>query len=563
MIGRTGASGHAPRSVEARRDRNYASRVSETTTGRTTRLDVAILGGGMAGGLLARQLVRRLPGLSIGVFERSDDAPFKLGESMVELASNHFVRRLGLSSYLYDRHYPKNGLRFFFDTPELDQPLDAMSEIGSESLPFHPAFQIDRATLDADLRAMNAEQGVLVRTGVAVRDLELGSGGEAHRFRVTPDRRRGASGGGDDQCYEARWVFDASGRTRIIAKQQGLNEPEPGLANAAVWARFEGVADVDAIAGDDFRARVRHTSRRLSTLHFPREGAWVWFIPLRGGVTSVGLVCDGTQYRPELRTHDGLLGFLRGQRAMASLLEDAKPLDIGAYTQLAYRTTRFFSGDRWGCTGEAACFTDPFYSPGADFIALENDMLTELVAADHGGASYDEVAQRAELFDAFMRMRQDATLRLYRGQYGLLGSYDACKLKWDADVGAYYNLWVDAYMRDLHLDERWLRAQVAQGPSILRALDHFADLFRKVDVQLRNRGEYHARNRGEYSDGRDCLWFLDEIGQPRDDARVLELTEEIFNRVWHRALDLIDGRTPAEPRRRKPLVAFMGRRALA
>jgi len=516
----------------------------------------------MAGGLLARQLEQRLPGIRIGVFERSEEAPFKLGESMVELASNHFVRRLGLSSYLYDRQYPKNGLRFFFDSPEFDQPLETMSEIGSESLPFHPAFQIDRATLDADLRAMNAERGVLVRTGVVVRDLELGTGGAPHRFRVVPDERGGERDSAETR-YEARWVIDATGRTRMISKQQGLHEAEGDLTNAAVWARFEGVADIDAITSDDFRAKVRHTSRRLSTLHFPREGAWVWFIPLRGGVTSVGLVCEAGRYSPDLRTHDGLLGFLREQRAMASLLENAKPLDIGAYSQLAYRTTRFFSGDRWGCTGEAACFTDPFYSPGADFIAIENDMLTELIAADHAGATFDAVAARADRFDAFMQMRQEATLRLYRGQYGLLGSYDACKLKWDADVGAYYNLWVDAYMRDLHLDDDWLRAQVAQGPSILRALEHFANLFQKVEQELRRRGEYHAHNLGQYSDGRDCLWFMDEVGQPRDEARVLELTEEIFNRVWHRALDLLEDRTPAEPRRRKPLVAFMGRRALA
>ena len=46
------------------------------------KLGVAILGGGMAGGLLARQLSRALPDLTIGLFERSEEAPYKLGESM-------------------------------------------------------------------------------------------------------------------------------------------------------------------------------------------------------------------------------------------------------------------------------------------------------------------------------------------------------------------------------------------------------------------------------------------------------------------------------------------------
>jgi flavin-dependent dehydrogenase len=520
-----------------------------------TSLDVAIVGGGMAGGMLARQLKRQLPDLGIAVFERSTEAPHKLGESMVELASNHFVRKLGLSSYLYERQYPKNGLRFFFDSPELDLPLSQMSEIGSESLPFHPAFQIDRATLDADLRAMNAADGVMVQTGVRVHDIALGAGGAAHRFIATSD--------GASTEHSARWLIDASGRTRVIAKQQNLGAPEHGLANASIWARFEGVADVDTLGDSAFRERVRHTTRHLSTLHFVRDGAWIWLIPLRGGITSIGLVCDSSQYEPALRTPEGFLAFLREQAGLAELLTAARPVDIGAYTQLAYQTKQFFSGDRWGCTGEAACFTDPFYSPGADFIALENDMLCDLISRDHEGESYEAVADRAVLFDEFMCMRQEATLRLYRDQYGVLGSWDACKLKWDSDVGAYYNLWVDAYMRDLHLDEGWLRSQVAQGPYILRALDHFSGLFVKVADELRKRGDYHRHNAGEYNQGRDCLWFMPELGQPREEARVLEVTEEIFNRSWHRGLDLLDGSAPATPRERKSLTGFMGRRPLA
>ncbi|MCP5070116.1 MAG: NAD(P)-binding protein, partial [bacterium] len=80
-------------------------------------LDVAIIGGGMAGALLARQLSQSLPGRRIAVFDKKTRFSLNIGESMVEIASNYFVRRLGLSSYLYDHHYPKNGLRFFFDTP--------------------------------------------------------------------------------------------------------------------------------------------------------------------------------------------------------------------------------------------------------------------------------------------------------------------------------------------------------------------------------------------------------------------------------------------------------------
>ena len=92
--------------------------------------DVAILGGGFAGQLFARQLTRQVPGLRIGVFERSTERSFKVGEATVEIGANYLVRRQGLLRYLYDRHYPKNGLRYFFDNEAKSTPLQNMSEIG-------------------------------------------------------------------------------------------------------------------------------------------------------------------------------------------------------------------------------------------------------------------------------------------------------------------------------------------------------------------------------------------------------------------------------------------------
>jgi flavin-dependent dehydrogenase len=517
----------------------------------TASVDVAILGGGMAGHLLARQLRRTLPDLEIALFEKSNEDPHKLGESMVELATHYFVKRLGLSSYLYDRHYPKNGLRFFFDSPNRDAPIHEMSEIGSESLPFHPAFQIDRARLDADLAQLNLRDGVQVRRGARVRDIELGREGAPHRFAVAEPER--------ESTFEARWLIDASGRSRLLSKLAGLHVPEPELLNDSAWGRFEQVADVDTLGPESFRARTRHTARRLSTLHFVYPGYWIWFIPLRGGITSVGVVCEQAAFRPELRSSEGLLEFLREHRACADLLEQAKPVDHGCYRTLAYQTTRYFDGeDRWGLTGEAAGFSDPLYSPGSDFIALENDFLTDLIRRDHEGEQRADVGSRARLYDQFMLFRQEATLSLYRGQYSLLGSYEACKLKWDLDIGSYYNLWVDAYMRDRHLDLSWLESQLAQKPYVLRALENFRRLYAKVEAELRARGEYHRRNLGEYSDGRDCLHFLDEIGQPRDELAVFTRTGEIFNHVRSDAFRVLGRETP-EP---MALPRFMGRRPL-
>src|SRR6478735_5673067 len=83
----------------------------------------------------------------------------------VEIASNFFVRKLGLSTYMVDEQLPKNGLRFFFDNEEKNASLFEMSEVGSDKLPMFPTYQIDRARFERDLFEMNRKAGVQVDIG--------------------------------------------------------------------------------------------------------------------------------------------------------------------------------------------------------------------------------------------------------------------------------------------------------------------------------------------------------------------------------------------------------------
>ncbi len=518
--------------------------------------DVAIIGGGLAGTLLARQLRRRLPALAIGLFERTTESSFKVGESTVEIASNYLIRRLGLSGYLYDRQLPKNGLRFFFDTPTRDAPLERMSEIGAHALPFHPSFQINRARLENDLRARNAADGVTVRLGARVRDLELGRDGGPHRFKVT-------SGGATD-AYTSRWIVDASGRASTIARLESLRVAEPAHEIGAVWGRFTGVRDLDDETPPEFRARVRHSSRALSTVHFCYPGYWIWFIPLREGIVSVGVVGEQTLLAPAERSAESFRAFLDEHGAVRALLAGAEMLDVDAYKHLPYATRRYFSADRWGLTGEAAAFSDPFYSPGSDYIALENDFLTDLIARDCEGDDAGALRERTELYDRFMHFRHESAMRLYRGLYQTLGSYELLRLKWDFDIASYYNLWVDAYMQDRHLDAAFVERQLREAPYVLQTLANFAALFRKVEASLKTRGAFHRRNLGEHAEPLSAVPFVRDVGTPRTRAEIQARTLDLLNAIRRRALDLLDA--DADPRARQeslPLAGFVGDRALA
>ncbi len=218
---------------------------------------------------------------------------------------------------------------------------------------------------------------------------------------------------------------------------------------------------------------MRHTTRGLSTIHFLNPGYWVWLIRLRGGVTSVGVV--GTPARDRVvRSPEGFRAFLDGHRALREILADSKVIDHGSFARIAYGTKRFLGHGRWALVGEGATATDPLYSPGLDFVALECDFITDIVAREADGEPADALAKRIDLYDRFLDFRHEAVMRLYRGLYGMIGSYELMRLKWDFDIASYHNLWVAPFMTDLHLDEGWLRRQLRLRNLVLRAMENFA-----------------------------------------------------------------------------------------
>ncbi|MFK7989427.1 MAG: NAD(P)/FAD-dependent oxidoreductase [Sandaracinaceae bacterium] len=504
-----------------------------------TQVDVAILGGGLSGNLLARQLRREVPDASVMMVEKSDRPRWKVGESTVEIAAHYLMKRQQLGTYLYDHHLPKNGLRFFFDNQDKSAELTEMSEVGTDRPPPTPSFQLDRARFETDLRAMNDALGVDLRQGTAKR-VQLGDGG-AHRFTV-----EGADGSSDVQ---ARWLIDGTGRTSTIARQLDLRHEVQDHRLMAVWGRFTGVVDFDTVGDHAFRQRVRYCARTLSTNHFCYPGYWIWFIPLGRGVTSIGIVGKREVFRRGIRTEEGMLSFLREHAAVASLIEKAEPLDIAGYTRLAYGVDRFFHGKhRWALLGDAAAFTDPFYSPGSDFIALECDYATDLIRRDLAGESADEVHDVSRTFDAFMKFRWHATMLLYKDLYETFGSYELMRVKLNFDLGCYYNVWLDPVVSERHLDPRFLMGELRRAKDTMNALGAFRDLFRTVEAKLRADGTYFEGNLGRYNRGVDCLAsWLDEVGTPRSKRAITRRTEEVFNYGRGESLKLLGAGGVSDP----------------
>ena len=119
-------------------------------------------------------------------------------------------------------------------------------------------------------------------------------------------------------------------------------------------------------------------------------------------------------------------------RSLSTVLEDHRD-DLDDFLGLhhfAHACTQMYSADRWALIGEAGVFTDPFYSPGSDFIAIGNDLVSELIARESCG---DDITSDATYFSRMYLRLYAAFLKLYDGQYPIMGNAQvmSAKVGWD------------------------------------------------------------------------------------------------------------------------------------
>jgi flavin-dependent dehydrogenase len=506
--------------------------------------DVIVIGSGIAGAFLARQLKLTRPGRTVLVLEAAETIEdFKVGESTVEVSSNYMVRRLGLSTYLYQHQLLKNGLRFFFDSPEKDLPITEMTEIGSDHFPFHPSFQLERASLERDLVPMNRALGIEVQLGAKVVDLTVAPPGP---HTVVWER------GGERHEATSRWVCDASGRRQVLQRKLGHKvTKEDRLNTGAAWGRYRNVGGLDAVNDPAWKARVRYTTRHLSTNHFMYEGYWIWFIPLAQDLMSVGVVYDKDRCPDGPRSREEMEAFLQRHRAPRDLMKGAVFEDFRTYAHLPFHSDTYFSTNRWAVTGEAGAFTDPFYSPGSDFIATANDLITGIINADADaseGATSPAAAATAqnetsretsrfteltELANAFYRLKYESSIALYANQYPIFGSYEIYRLKYMLDFHNYYNLVYWPFLADKLTDTAWLKEEIGFAEYVVRCVKAFGEHFTRMGEELRARGEYHASNRGIFLDALDIVGKLNrKLGPTLDPAFRKEQLDRVHSEVF-------------------------------
>jgi hypothetical protein len=137
-------------------------------------------------------------------------------------------------------------------------------------------------------------------------------------------------------------------------------------------------------------------------------------------------------------------------------------------------------------------------------------------------------------------------MQVYRGQYGILGSYELYRAKWDFDIACYYNLWLEPFLRDEHLDADHLRGQLRQRKMVGAVMKSFADLFRKVEAHLLETGTLRRMNLGEFTGDFPTMRCAEGLGSDASSKDAIRRTVEAFTLTRRRLLQMLGKPEPAD-----------------
>ena len=405
--------------------------------------DVLIMGNGVVGNLAAAWFRRHMPALHVNVVGPAARTLPIVGESLVEF-STQLLQEIGLGRHLVEEQLPKYGLTFYY---KLDPTVPADPRYVVDAVPTNPplpSFLVNRFTLDDALRQLNHDKGVEHLDAKVVR-VALGSGGP-HGIAV-----RDADG--RERTHTARWVIDATGRRRLLARQRHLGGSVTHQ-RSSFWFRL---ADFDASILDRMDA-VTNDARRpdayYAAHHFFGRGNWVWLLPVRAEtgrqMMSVGLTCRPDLFpEPVTSMPEFLERMTREHPILGDLVRSGRVVDTNLYRNYMYRARRRYSSEGWFLIGDAADTVDPLYSTGLALATMAIQQVGAIIHRDLAGSLTEGFVNRLDrAYAGFQELGEEQVARLY----DVMQAGYQCRLRMHLHVVGFFHMALPLLLNGYHAD---------------------------------------------------------------------------------------------------------------
>ncbi|MFF7737513.1 MULTISPECIES: tryptophan 7-halogenase [unclassified Streptomyces] len=338
----------------------------------TATYDAIVIGGGPSGATTAGLLAKA--GHKVLVLEKEQFPRYHIGESLIP-GLNSVVDELGVRETIDAAGFTrKAGISLLWGAER-----KLWSIAFGESGPYDYTWQVKRAEFDLLLLEHARKLGAMVIEHASVREV-LTTDGRATGVTYTIGR------GTEPIRAEARFIVDASGQSKIFAREFGLVDMHDDLKNLAVWTYYQG--------GDRLPDEL---SGNILVENHP--DGWLWVIPLSDGTQSVGFVGPNDQMAQDTRPSLELLeSKIATSREAKKLLANATRV-AGCRTakDWSYTCSRFH-GPGYLLVGDAAAFIDPLFSTGVTLAmkgassaaATVSAMLQEPEREEEFAQAYDE-----------------------------------------------------------------------------------------------------------------------------------------------------------------------------
>ncbi|HKR52245.1 MAG TPA: tryptophan 7-halogenase [Pseudonocardiaceae bacterium] len=356
--------------------------------------DVAVIGGGIGGTLLATILARN--GVRVVCLEGGSHPRFAIGEATVPdstlgmrvLAARYGVPELlNLSNYRSMRRHVaatsgvKRSFSFVYHREGQSNHPQECTQYPTFAPPIGPDMHYFRQDVDAYLFSLAVSYGAVCHTETRVTDVQFDDDG----VRLTA-----AGKGQESRSFHAQYVVDAGGLGALLPQILGLREePCPYKTRSrAIFTHMVGVPPYEQM-GPECRAHGMATPVSQGTLHHIFHGGWMWIIPFgnhpmsTNRLCSVGLVLDLDEFpEQEIAPEEEFWSIVKRFPGIFRHLRDAAPVRSWVRTSRLQFSSRHVVGDRFCLLPHASDFVDPLFSSGlTNTVMAVNALAHRLIKA--------------------------------------------------------------------------------------------------------------------------------------------------------------------------------------